>query len=180
MTYAIVYSSRTGNTEQLARALRSALPLQGCLYFGPPDPAALAAERLYLGFWTDRGSCDETMAAFLAQVEGKEVFLFGTAGFGRAPAYFQKVLAQVETHLGQGCTLVGSYMCQGRMPLAVRQRYEKMLAAASTPGAEPSALPGGGRFSPASLQGMIENFDQALAHPDADDLDALVRAARQV
>ena len=91
MTYAIVYSSRTGNTEQLARAIQSTLAPEDCLYFGGPDPAALAADRLYVGFWTDKGSCDEALAAFLAGMEHKEVFLFGTAGFGSQPAYFQAV-----------------------------------------------------------------------------------------
>ena len=46
MTYSIVFSSRTGNTEQLARAIRSVLPAGDCLYFGGPDAAALAADRL--------------------------------------------------------------------------------------------------------------------------------------
>lgn len=38
MTYAIVYSSRTGNTERLAQAIRQALPPEECLYFGPAGP----------------------------------------------------------------------------------------------------------------------------------------------
>ena len=33
MSYAIVYSSRTGNTAQLAQAVREALPQEGCSYF---------------------------------------------------------------------------------------------------------------------------------------------------
>ena len=41
MSYAIVYSSRTGNTELLARAIQSALPAEDCLYFGGPDAADL-------------------------------------------------------------------------------------------------------------------------------------------
>ena len=161
MTYAIVYSSRTGNTEQLARAIQSALPPESCLYFGGPDPAALAADRLYVGFWTDKGGCDEALAAFLAGVEHKEVFLFGTAGFGSQPAYFQAVLKRVQANLGAGNTLVGSYMCQGRMPPSVRQRYEAMLAA-------PDHAP--------NLEAMIENFDHALSHPDTADLDGLKKA----
>ena len=61
MTYAIVYSSRTGNTELLARTIQKALPAEDCVYFGGPDAAALAADRLYVGFWTDKGSCDEAL-----------------------------------------------------------------------------------------------------------------------
>ena len=163
MTYAIVYSSRTGNTELLARTIQKALPAEDCVYFGGPDAAALAADRLYVGFWTDKGSCDEALAAFLSGVEDKEVFLFGTAGFGSQPAYFQAVLKRVQANLGPDCTLLGSYMCQGKMPQAVRQHYEAMLAA---PGHAPN------------LEAMIENFDRALSHPDAEDLARLTEAVR--
>ena len=54
MTYSIVYSSKTGNTKMLADALHQALPADDCLYFGAPDAQALAAERIYIGFWTDK------------------------------------------------------------------------------------------------------------------------------
>ena len=45
-------------------------------------------------------------------------------------------------------------MCQGKMPLAVKERYEAM---------------------PDSPQrtAMLENFQRALSHPDAQDLAAL-------
>ena len=36
MSYAIVYTSLTGNTARLAEALRAALPAEDCLYFGAP------------------------------------------------------------------------------------------------------------------------------------------------
>lgn len=162
MSYAIVYSSRTGNTEMLAQALRNALPQEGCVYYGTPDVKALAAERLYVGFWTDKGSCDAQTAAFLARMSGKEVFLFGTAGFGGESAYFEAILRRVEERLGSGNTVIGTYMCQGKMPGSVRERYEKML----------SDLAHASR-----VQAMIDNFDSALSHPDAQDLRRLVEAA---
>ena len=49
---------------------------------GAPDPQALSAERIYVGFWTDRGTCDAATAQFLRQLTRQEVFLFGTAGLG--------------------------------------------------------------------------------------------------
>lgn len=82
MSYAIVYSSVTGNTALLAQAIRETLPWETCCYFGAPDPQALSAERIYVGFWTDRGTCDAAAAQFLRQLTRQEVFLFGTAGFG--------------------------------------------------------------------------------------------------
>ena len=160
MKYAIVYSSRTGNTELLAQRLRDSLPKEDCLYVGPPNKEALAAEKLYVGFWTDKGTCDESIAAFLRSITHQQVFLFGTAGFGGAPAYFEKILTAVKENLSETATVTGSYMCQGKMPVSVRKRYESM---------EKSA----GR------QAMLDNFDRALSHPNEQDFSALVEAARQ-
>ena len=52
MSYAIVFSSKTGNTRLLADTLRASLPQNECTYFGAPAPEALEAETLYIGFWT--------------------------------------------------------------------------------------------------------------------------------
>ena len=73
MTYAIIYSSKTGNTRLLAETLRDTLPTADCLYFGEPSDEALRAERIYVGFWTDKGTCDADTAAFLARVTTQEV-----------------------------------------------------------------------------------------------------------
>ena len=157
MSYSIVYSSRTGNTAMLARAVREALPQEDCRYFGAPAPQALAADTVYVGFWTDKGTCDEPTARFLQSLTDQKVFLFGTAGFGGAPAYFQQILDRVKANLAPGVQVTGTYMCQGKMPQAVRDRYAAM------------------EESPRRTA-MLENFDQALSHPDQEDLARLQAA----
>lgn len=157
MSYAIVYSSRTGNTKMLAEAIKEALPEERCIYFGGPDPRALEAELIYLGFWTDKGSCDESCAEFLKSLGSRKIFLFGTAGFGGAPAYFQQILDRVKGKLGPEVSVVGTYMCQGKMPVSVRQRYMQM------------------EDSP-RRSAMLDNFDAALSHPDGADLAGLKAA----
>lgn len=160
MTYSIVYSSKTGNTKMLADALHQALPADDCLYFGAPDAQALAAERIYIGFWTDKGTCDAETAAFLAQLTQQEIFLFGTCGFGGGVAYFEQILARVRDLLPESVQLVGSYVCPGKMPQSVRDRYVRIAEE------EPAKR--------SHMQKMIFNFDCALSHPDADDLQALI------
>lgn len=157
MSYAIVYSSRTGNTAMLAQAVREALPQEDCRYFGAPAPQALAADTVYVGFWTDKGTCDEPTARFLQSLTDQKVFLFGTAGFGGAPAYFQQILDRVKANLAPGVQVTGTYMCQGKMPQAVRDRYAAM------------------EESPRRTT-MLENFEQALSHPDQEDLARLQAA----
>ena len=110
MSYAIVYSSRTGNTALLAQTIRDALPGEGCVYVGAPSQEALAAETIYVGFWTDKGTCDAPTQAFLQGLTHQKVFLFGTAGFGGSPAYFDQILARVKENLAPGVQVLGSYM----------------------------------------------------------------------
>lgn len=163
MRYSIVYSSNTGNTRQLAEAIEQQLPTGELLYCGAPDAAALQADVLFVGFWTDKGSCDAKVAEMLKQTGGKTVYLFGTAGFGQSRQYFDQILASVRENLPAGAVYGGGYMCQGRMPQAVRSRYEAMQAK------EPEN---------ARYKMLIENFDEALAHPDTNDLKAAAAWAK--
>ena len=166
MTYAIVYESSTGNTEQLAQAVAAALPSGECRAFGRVDEvdrAAVAqADRVYAGFWTNRGDCGDELAEMLATLADKDVFLFGTAGFGADATYFAGVMSRVAVHLPASAQVVGSFMSQGRMPASVRARY------AQTAAAKPEQA--------ARMQQLIDNFDEAANHPNDDDL-ARLRAA---
>ncbi len=170
MSYVIVYESSTGNTRQLAQALEQGLDPEGCLACGTLDDVdaktIAAADRVYAGFWTNRGDCTNEVAQLLSGLASKDVFLFGTCGFGADESYFAGVLAHVMAHIPETCQVVGTFMCQGRMPASVRARYQRM--ASDNPAQAPR------------MQALIENFDAALDHPNADDcarLQAAVRAA---
>lgn len=158
MTYSIVFSSNTGNTKLLADSIFSVLPAEQCVYKGKPCEQALQAEQIYVGFWTDKGSCSKEIFEFLKSLHHKEVFLFGTAGFGESAAYFEKILSKVQKHLDDTNTVTGTYMCQGKMPQSVRERYIKMKNS-------PVPIP--------NVDALIANFDKALSHPDTEDLERL-------
>ncbi len=50
MNYMIVYSSITGNTEIIAKAIKDALDENCCIYFGKPDGIlAQDAEIIFVG-----------------------------------------------------------------------------------------------------------------------------------
>lgn len=169
MAYAIVYDSRTGNTEKLARALAAALPEEARLALGrvgEVDAQAIAAaERVYAGFWTNRGDCTDEMAEVLASLDDKEAFLFGTCGFGADATYFAGVAARAAAHLPESARIVGTFMCQGSMPPSVRERYERQAEA------NPAQAP--------RMRQLIENFDAALDHPNDDDLARLAAAVEE-
>ena len=84
---------------------------------------------------------------------------------GGAQSYFDQILERVKGHLAADNEVVGTYMCQGKMPQSVRKRYEGMME--QNPGDE-------------RIKGMIENFDRAVQHPDEADLNMLGEAVRDV
>ena len=174
MKYAVIYESPTGNTRMLADEIKRYMDEQNgnteeCLYvseLGQSDSEAEKAEAekiaeaeiIFAGFWTDKGDCSAKMAAFLESLHGRNVFLFGTAGFGGSEEYFGQILKRVKAHLASDNMAAGEYMCQGKMPVTVRRRYESM--AEQNPEDE-------------RMKAMIENFDRALSHPDNADLEKL-------
>lgn len=161
-TYAIVFSSNTGNTEQLAKTIQRTLSDESCIYYGKPSQEAQVANRVYLGFWTDKGSADPSILDFIKALKNKEIFLFGTAGFGGHAEYFEQILERVRSNIDSSNTVIGSFMCQGKMPISVRNRY--------------CALKAQGK----DVDALIENYDQALSHPDAKDLELLTKAIAAV
>ena len=124
--YSILFSSLTGNTKKLADAIHETLPEEGCEYFGAIKTPVPSSELLYIGFWTDKGNADNETLTLLSTLKNRRIFLFGTAGFGGSDAYFQKILGQVRQSIDPSNTIIGEYMCQGKMPQSVRERYMKM------------------------------------------------------
>lgn len=157
--FSIVYSSKTGNTAVLAKKIQSCLPGGDAVYCGPPACDAADADFIFAGFWTNMGTCDEGMSAFLEGLRGKKLFLFGTAGFGGEPEYFAKILSRVSSKLDGSNWVVGSFLCQGKMPDSVQKKYEALASQ-----------------EPSKAAVLLENFERALQHPDASDLERLEQA----
>ena len=154
MSYAIICSSKTGNTEKLAQRAREVLGEEN-------ECPVVDADLVLVGSWTDKGGMDPALADTLPQLADKKVFLFGTCGFGGSQAYYDRVLDRFAAALPDGARVVGRFMCQGQMPPSVRERYVKMS-----------------NQDPARFEPMIENFDRALGHPDAADFDAFEATLR--
>lgn len=72
--------------------------------------------------------------------------------------YDEQILNHVKQFIDGSNAVVGSFMCQSKMPLSVRERYVKMRE-------QPNRM--------VDLDSRIENFDRALSHPNAEDLENL-------
>jgi flavodoxin len=158
-TYSIVFSSRTGNTALLADCIKETLPSEALVYCGSPTDNMPSADIICVGFWTDRGNANQEASNFLKALHNQKLFLFGTAGFGGSEQYFEHILRTIFIDIDPSNIILGTFMCQGKMPVSVRERYQTMSDK-----------------EPVKAKEMIENFDKALNHPDKEDISQLRKA----
>ena len=154
MKVCVLYDSVTGNTRMLAEVIEK--KYAALLTENPAE-----ADVVFLGSWTDKGSFSEKMKEQAEKIRGKKVFIFGTCGFGGSPEYYERLFERAAALLDESNTVIGHYYCQGRMPMAVKDRYVSML-----------------REHPEDkkLEASIQNFEEALTHPDSEDLEKLSEA----
>lgn len=164
--YSVIYSSRSGNTKILAGQVIRILGTENNLYFkeikkviSEKDVLDKVKESsiIFLGFWTDKGNCDEEIQELIKKITHKKIYLFGTAGFGKDINYFNQIIERVKDNIDKSNQIIGQFMCQGKMPMVVKNRYEEMLV--SNPEDQKSKL-------------MLQNFNEALIHPSKEDLDS--------
>lgn len=148
----VVYNSLTGNTKMLADTIKSVLPNNN------------NDDIVFVGFWTDKGNADAKTIEYLKLLRNKKIFLFGTCGFGGSEAYFDRILTNVKSNIDDSNQIIGEYMCQGKMPSSVRERYLKMKESDNCP---------------PNIDALIDNFDRALSHPDEKDLEKLSQKVLQ-
>lgn len=125
---------------------------------------ASGADVVFVGFWCDKGSCSPAVQHFLQGLVGKRVFLFGTCGFGESDEYFAQILDRVRAYLPADAQYIGGAMCQGKMGMGVKRRYEGML-----------------EKDPENAQArmLIDNWNKAQSHPNEDDVSRIAAAAKE-
>lgn len=155
MKIAIVYSSNTGNTKIIAEAIKEELSNEDIVYFGKPENN-IEADIYIVGSWTDKGNCSSEIKEFLTKLNYKKIAYFGTAGFGGQTEYYETLFNRVKENINNTNQILGYFYCQGKMPMSVRDRYEHLI-----------------KENPEdkNLQVSIKNFDEALEHPNKEDIE---------
>lgn len=149
----IVYSSQTGNTKRIAEAVCKGAP---CCVFANVDqaPAPDAFDRIFVGFWIDKGLVDEKARAYLERIKGKVVAPFCTMGGNpeeeRAKAFVEKFEADLVAG-DAGNTYKKLFVSQGKVTDEVIEAMNRML--------------GDKANDPARLARLAE----AAKHPDKND-----------
>lgn len=154
MKIAIVYKSVTGNTRLVAEAIKEVIPENELVYFGEPREN-ISADLYVVGSWTDKGMCAREITEFLKGIKNSEIAYFGTCGFGGSEDYYNNLFTRIKTNISDSNKILGKFFCQGKMPMAVRDRYVNLITE---------------HPDDKKLKVSIDNFDKALSHPDEVDL----------
>ncbi len=163
MRIAVIYSSRTGNTRKVAKAIHESLPegAELCRIDDAPDPSRF--DLIFVGFWVDKGIANKDAQEFMRKLSGQHVALFGTLGAYPDSDHARQCLERVGALLST-CTVVDTFICQGAID-------PKLIEWMKT-------LPADDPHGPNEARRKL--WHDAEAHPDEGDLASARRWAARV
>ncbi|NLZ38199.1 MAG: flavodoxin [Firmicutes bacterium] len=148
----IAYSSRTGNTEKVAKAIYEVLSARSDIQ-KLPEVNCEKYDTVVMGYWVDKGTANEESLNFIKSLSGKKVVLFGTLGAGDYNGYYQKVREAVEKELPADCTLLGHKLFRATSIMLHRLRKQHAE--------NPDDL---------EIKKRLEDYEKNKHRPDENDL----------
>lgn len=158
----LTYASHTGNTKALAQAIGDKVGMKPLsLADHPPKPAP--GDLVLHGFWTEEGDADQASIAFLEDLSGVTLGLFGTASYRSDGAYYDAILDQVKTHIKDDVRVLPGFMCLGKEPASIAKDLEVAI-----------------KKNPADLLSVarLRAYQNAKDHPNATDFHSVISWAQ--
>lgn len=155
----ILYSSQSGNTLKLAKAIYDNIHGEKDIYPIEDAPASgVNYDLVALGFWLQAGKPDPKAAAFLEKCQPQaKVFLFATHGAAKGSDH-AKAAMDHAIGLVNGARIIGTFSCQGEVNPKVLEKVRQK----DTP------------------PPWIKDADTAVGHPDDSDMEELVALVKQL
>ena len=159
---AVIYSSRTGNTKQVAEHLAEAL---GAPCYSVTDASAASEQAtLCIGTWIDRGTADAAARKYIERLRGRRIFLFGTLGAEPDSEHAAKCIANIRALCDASNEILGAILVQGAIDPMLIEMFKSMPKDNVHAYTEESAA----------------RYAAAARHPDAADFARVIAAAREV
>ncbi len=151
MKIMITYSSQSGNTEKLAKAIYDHLEGENEIYPIDQAPPADQYDLTAVGFWFKAGRPDPTAAEYLASCgQDASLFLFATPGAAKTSDHGKAGMANAAA-LTDNAHIQGAFNCQGEVNPKVMEKVKQK----ETPPV------------------WINDADAAVGHPDESDISKL-------
>ena len=165
MTEAIIYDSLSGNTESLAKEIKS---IKKNAYYEKINNKLIEElpeyDIYYIGSPIIKGICTDKIKRLLQKIENKKIFLFITTGY-KGEDYYESLTRRILEIIPKSNQILGTFLCQGKMQDAVKERYIKLIQE---------------HPEDKNLKVSIENFEQAKTHPDQKDKKDLIEKIKEL
>lgn len=161
----VVYSSLTGNTKMVAEAIAKALGEDTVLAAVDAAPSAEQYDFVAVGYWVDRGTADKKAAAYLKLLKNKKVALFATLGAYPDSEHARQSLANGAALLDSSNTVVGTFICQGKVDPKLVEQMAKQFPADHPHGMN---------------EARKKRLADAAQHPNEEDLQKAQETFRKI
>ena len=165
MTEAIIYDSLSGNTESLAKEIKS---IKKNAYYEKINNKLIEElpeyDIYYIGSPIIKGICTDKIKRLLQKIENKKIFLFITTGY-KGENYYESLTKRILEIIPKSNQILGAFFCQGKMQDAVKERYIKLIKE---------------HPEDKNLKVSLENFEQAKTHPDQKDKKDLIEKIQEL
>ncbi|HOG33517.1 MAG TPA: flavodoxin family protein [Petrotogaceae bacterium] len=153
----LLYSTLTGNTEKVAKAVYETMPQGTELKKASNSEEPSDYDVIVIGFWVDRGTADEKILKFVEKTRGKKVAFFFTLGAYPDSPHAVKTAKDFEELLKKNDNeVLGYFMCQGRIDPKLTEKFKDL------PKDHPHAM----------TEERRKRHEEASKHPDENDLTA--------
>ena len=158
---AVIYSSRTGNTEKVAKHLAEAL---GASCHSVKDTAAVPeSATLCVGTWIDRGTADAAATKYIERLRGRRVFIYGTLGAEPNSEHAERCIANIRALFDPSNEILGAILVQGALDPMLIEMFKSMPKDNVHAFTEENAA----------------RYAAAASHPDAADVAQVIAAAKE-
>lgn len=165
MQTVVVFSSLTGNTKKIAQAVYEALPSSKDIYKVDDKFNLDKYDLIAIGYWVNKGTCDDKLKEVINTIHNKNVILFGTLGARDVGDYYETVKKRIEDLVTEDNKLLGHFLCQGKITEKLTARYEAMLK--KNPEDE-------------HAKEMFKNFETAKSHPNNEDIENVTKFIKDI
>ena len=158
LDYLVVYESETGNTKKIATEIFASLPGMSKDLINLHERTDSQSQNLFCRFLCSPRNLQprDRQLPFRSVVQIR--CSLWTCGAGNSLEYYKKIASSVRIWLEDDNRYLGSFICQGKMPLAVRQKYESLLNTPEDCDCQ-------------QIRRQLQNFDEAMIHPTRTDLE---------
>lgn len=126
MKVQVIYSSLTGCTEKVAKAIFNGIDVAQKTIHNLKDGApVLDGDIILLGYWGISGQPNDEMKAFLQTVKGKAVGVFCTLGYYADSVHARQTLEAGLEYVKNDNEVIGGFICNGAVSQTLKDGQGK-------------------------------------------------------